>query len=231
MPKKILIIEDEEKIVEVVKAYLEKEGYKVSSETTGKNGFNRYMKEKPDLVILDLMLPDITGEEICKKIRAESDIPILMLTAKARETDKIEGFSIGADDYITKPFRPKELLARVRAVLRRSNIKTDALADKLEFEGLSVDAARRRVIKGGAEINLTATEYNILLALARHSGQVYSRDKLIEKIRSQDFEGFDRTIDTHIKNLRKKIENNPDSPRFIKTIYGAGYKFDGGIKR
>lgn len=231
MREKILIIEDEEKIIEVVKAYLEKENYKVFVETTGKDGFNLYVKERPDLVILDLMLPDIKGEEVCKRIRTESDTPILMLTAKSRETDKIESFSIGADDYITKPFSPKELMARVRAILRRSKVDTDALVDKLDFNGLSIDAAKRRVFKYGVEINLTPTEYNILLILARHHGRIYSRSKIVEKVRSYDFEGFDRAIDAHIKNLRKKIEDNPDFPRFIKTIYGVGYKFDGKLKK
>lgn len=225
MKKKILIVEDEKKIVDVVRAYLERENYNVFAAGTGGDAFDIYEKEKPDLIILDLMLPDIKGEDLCKKIRLQSDIPILILTAKSQEEDKIEGFYLGADDYLTKPFSPKELVARVRALVRRSKAQTETLVDRLDFGELSIDTVRHKVTKKGIQINLTLTEYNILLALARHPGKVYSRSSLIEKIRSCDCDVYDRIIDAHIKNLRKKIEEDFASPVYIKTIYGIGYQF------
>lgn len=223
---KILAIDDEEKILDVIKAYLEREGYSVFTETNGANAINTFKSLKPDLVILDLMLPGLSGEEICSKIRAISKVPILMLTAKVEEDDKVYGFSIGADDYLTKPFSPRELTMRVKAILRRT--KDDmALNDIFSFNDgdLVIDTRSYEVKKSGEIVNLTPNEYKLLTVMAQNPNKVFTRGELIEKVMGYDFEGFDRTIDAHIKNLRQKIEDDPKNPVYIKTVYGAGYKF------
>ncbi|MFU0784025.1 MAG: DNA-binding response regulator, OmpR family, contains REC and winged-helix (wHTH) domain [Thermoanaerobacterium thermosaccharolyticum] len=223
---KILAIDDEEKILDVIKAYLEREGYSVFTETNGANAINTFKSLKPDLVILDLMLPGLSGEEICSKIRAISKVPILMLTAKVGEDDKVYGFSIGADDYLTKPFSPRELTMRVKAILRRT--KDDmALNDIFSFNDgdLVIDTRSYEVKKSGEIVNLTPNEYKLLTVMAQNPNRVFTRGELIEKVMGYDFEGFDRTIDAHIKNLRQKIEDDPKNPVYIKTVYGAGYKF------
>ncbi|TCW34282.1 DNA-binding response OmpR family regulator [Thermohydrogenium kirishiense] len=223
---KILAIDDEEKILDVIKAYLEREGYSVFTETNGANAINAFKRLTPDLVILDLMLPGLSGEEICSKIRAVSKVPILMLTAKVGEDDKVYGFSIGADDYLTKPFSPRELTMRVKAILRRT--KDDmALNDIFSFNDgdLVIDTRSYEVKKSGKIVNLTPNEYKLLTVMAQNPNRVFTRGELIEKVMGYDFEGFDRTIDAHIKNLRQKIEDDPKNPVYIKTVYGAGYKF------
>ncbi|MDK2805363.1 MAG: hypothetical protein PWR08_1880 [Thermoanaerobacterium sp.] len=223
---KILAIDDEEKILDVIKAYLEREGYSVFTETNGANAINAFKRLTPDLVILDLMLPGLSGEEICSKIRAVSKVPILMLTAKVGEDDKVYGFSIGADDYLTKPFSPRELTMRVKAILRRT--KDDmALNDIFSFNDgdLVIDTRSYEVKKSGKIVNLTPNEYKLLTVMAQNPNKVFTRGELIEKVMGYDFEGFDRTIDAHIKNLRQKIEDDPKNPLYIKTVYGAGYKF------
>lgn len=223
---KILAIDDEEKILDVIKAYLEREGYSVFTETNGANAINTFKSLKPDLVILDLMLPGLSGEEICSKIRAVSKVPILMLTAKVEEDDKVYGFSIGADDYLTKPFSPRELTMRVKAILRRT--KDDmALNDIFSFNDgeLVINTRSYEVKKSGEIVNLTPNEYKLLTVMAQNPNRVFTRGELIEKVMGYDFEGFDRTIDAHIKNLRQKIEDDPKNPVYIKTVYGAGYKF------
>ncbi|PHO06241.1 DNA-binding response regulator [Thermoanaerobacterium thermosaccharolyticum] len=223
---KILAIDDEEKILDVIKAYLEREGYSVFTETNGANAINTFKSLKPDLVILDLMLPGLSGEEICSKIRAISKVPILMLTAKVEEDDKVYGFSIGADDYLTKPFSPRELTMRVKAILRRT--KDDmALNDIFSFNDgdLVIDTRSYEVKKSGEIVNLTPNEYKLLTVMVQNPNRVFTRGELIEKVMGYDFEGFDRTIDAHIKNLRQKIEDDPKNPVYIKTVYGAGYKF------
>ncbi|WKV09292.1 response regulator transcription factor [Thermoanaerobacterium sp. CMT5567-10] len=223
---KILAIDDEEKILDVIKAYLEREGYSVFTETNGANAINAFKRLTPDLVILDLMLPGLSGEEICSKIRAVSKVPILMLTAKVGEDDKVYVFSIGADDYLTKPFSPRELTMRVKAILRRT--KDDmALNDIFSFNDgdLVIDTRSYEVKKSGKIVNLTPNEYKLLTVMAQNPNKVFTRGELIEKVMGYDFEGFDRTIDAHIKNLRQKIEDDPKNPVYIKTVYGAGYKF------
>ncbi|MBP2072276.1 response regulator transcription factor [Thermoanaerobacterium butyriciformans] len=223
---KILAIDDEEKILDVIKAYLEKEGYTVLTETNGANALNAFKTVNPDLVILDLMLPGMSGEEICSKIRALSKVPILMLTAKVSEDDKVYGFTIGADDYLTKPFSPRELTMRVKAILRRA--KNDLpLNDIFMFNDgdLVIDTRSYEVKKKGRIVNLTPNEYKLLTVMAQNPNKVFTRSELIEKAFGYDFDGFDRTIDAHIKNLRQKIEDDPKNPRYIKTVYGAGYKF------
>ncbi|MBV7271355.1 response regulator transcription factor [Clostridium sp. PL3] len=225
--KTILVVDDEPKIVEVVEAYLKKEGFEVLTAEDGEKALKLFKSEVIHLVVLDLMLPKISGEEICNKIRAASDIPIIMLTAKSEEDDKIEGLAIGADDYLTKPFSVRELVGRVKALIRRSYRESSPLADYLIFNNgdLEVDVNKMKVKKAGVNINLTTNEFKILLALLTNPGQVFSREHLVQKAFGVEYEGFDRTIDSHIKNIRQKIEDNHKDPKYIITVYGMGYKF------
>lgn len=223
----ILVIEDEESVSEVVKAYLEKEGYKVYCAAKGLEGIDLFNKVKFNLVILDLMLPDIDGEEVCKTLRRISDVYIFMLTAKAALSDKIEGLNIGADEYLPKPFSPRELTARVNALFRRISSSSSILT----FNGgnLQVDKDKRIVKVKGGEITLTPNEFDILYVLISNKGNVLSREQIIDKVFGIDFNGSDRTVDVHIKNIRKKIEDNPKAPKYIITATKVGYKFGGGI--
>lgn len=227
--KQILVVDDEQKILEVVEAYLKKEGYKVLTAEDGETALTMFNKETIHLIILDLMLPKVSGEEVCSKIRSVSDIPIIMLTAKTEEDDKIEGLSIGADDYLTKPFSARELVGRVKALIRRTYRDTNPLAEHLVFNNgdLEVDIRKMEVKKQGEKVNLTTNEFKVLTALLTNPGQVFSRERLVEKSFGIDYEGFDRTIDTHIKNIRQKIEDNSKEPKYIVTVYGMGYKFGG----
>lgn len=225
---RVLIVEDEEKIAEVIKSYMEKEGFEAFAAYNGKDAMERFKACKPDLVILDLMLPDISGEEICRQIRTLEDTPIIMLTAKVEEESILEGLNIGADDYITKPFSPRQLLARAKAVLRRAG--STGVSDKvLTFNqgDLMINIESHNVQKGGQEINLTPVEFEILLKFAKHPKKVFTREELIAFVLGEDYEGYDRTIDTHIKNLRQKIETNTKDPQYVLTVYGVGYKFGG----
>ncbi|RMF99619.1 MAG: DNA-binding response regulator [Nitrospirae bacterium] len=220
----ILIIEDEKQISQLLSAYLEKEGFTVSTADTGQEAI-RLLKERFDLIILDLMLPDIQGEELCQSIREGSDVPILMLTAKSDEEDRIRGLGMGADDYVVKPFSPREVVARVKALLRRTMKKRDVMS----FNGkdLLINPSTMEITKGGKILPFTPTEFRIIQTLAERPGQVFTRLQLVNTILGYDFEGYDRTIDAHIKNIRQKIEDNPRSPTYIKTVYGVGYKFTG----
>ncbi|AJD32576.1 MULTISPECIES: response regulator transcription factor [Clostridium] len=223
----ILIIEDEKRVSEVLKAYLEKEGYKVYCTTKGLEGIEIFKSIDIKLIILDLMLPDISGEEVCKIIRQSSDVHIFMLTAKGALNDRIEGLNIGADEYLIKPFSPRELTARVNALFRR--LSTDNSTSNLIFDGgkLSIDYDKRVVKVNGKEISITPNEFDILYALVLNKGKVLSREQLIDKIFGIDFEGYDRTIDVHIKNIRKKIEEDTKNPKYIVTVMKVGYKFGG----
>lgn len=225
--KKILIVEDEKKISDVVKAYLEKEGFIVRVTDSGKTALNLVVAEEPDLIILDIMLPDLNGTEVCQEIRKDNDVPIVMLTALSTEDEKIAGLTLGADDYLTKPFSPRELVARVKTVLRRTKGKDDPATDVLKFgdDELVIDITRHEVIILGDQKSLTPFEFKLLAILARYPGRVHSRFELINKVQGYDFEGYERTIDAHIKNLRQKIEIDPKNPRYIKTVFGVGYKF------
>jgi DNA-binding response OmpR family regulator len=223
--QKILIIEDEEKIAEIVKAYLEKEGFGVALAETGEDGL-RLLKESPDLIILDLMLPDMQGEEICKIIRKGSDVPVIMLTARSSEEDRVNGLGIGADDYVVKPFSPRELVARVKAHLRRA-VKARGKIYSYNGGGLKIDIEKHEAFNESRPIILTPTEFKILVSLAENPGRILSRDQLVNIVLGYDFEGYDRTIDAHVKNLRHKVEKNSKSPEFIQTVYGLGYKFIG----
>lgn len=223
----ILIIEDEKRVSEVLKAYLEKEGYKVYCTTKGLEGIEIFKSIDIKLIILDLMLPDISGEEVCKIIRQSSDVHIFMLTAKGALNDRIEGLNIGADEYLIKPFSPRELTARVNALFRR--LSTDNSTSNLIFDGgkLSIDYDKRVVKVNGKEVSITPNEFDILYALVLNKGKVLSREQLIDKIFGIDFEGYDRTIDVHIKNIRKKIEEDTKNPKYIVTVMKVGYKFGG----
>ena len=222
---KVLIVEDEKKISDIVKSYLERDGFEVTVASTGTAAL-REIRYRFDLVILDLKLPDMEGETICKSLREISDIPVIMLTAKSGEDERIKGLCIGADDYVVKPFSVRELVARVQAHLRRA--KKNELKD-LSFnkKALIINALSREIKKNGVIVPLTNTEFRILLSLAERPNIVFSRLQLINIVQGFDFEGFDRVVDAHIKNLRHKIEENPQKPTFIKTIYGVGYKFIG----
>ena len=223
----ILVVEDEAKIADVLKSYLEREGFGVATAKDGDEALSLFASLSPALVLLDLMIPKRSGEEVCREIRALSNTPVIMLTAKTEEHSILGGLAIGADDYVTKPFSPRQVVARVHAVLRRAGT---AQADVLRFGGdwLIIDTIARTVLCEGALVTLTPSEYSILLALASHPGKTFTRDELIQLALKDDFEGYDRVIDTHIKNLRQKIEPDAKLPRYLVTVHGVGYRFDGG---
>ena len=220
----ILIIEDEKSVSEILKAYLEKEGYGVYVTESGLEGIEIFRKEKINLVILDLMLPDIEGEEVCKILRRISDVYIYMLTAKSTLSDKIEGLNIGADEYLTKPLSPRELTARVNALFRRVNGDKENIIS-FDDNKIIIDSDKRLVKLNKEEVNLTPNEFDILYALALNRGKVFSREAIIERVFGIDFDGSDRIVDVHIKNLRKKIEEDSRSPKYIVTVTKVGYKF------
>ena len=220
--KRVLVVDDDVKTVELVKLYLERDGYRVLTAYDGVEALRLAREGHPDLIVLDLMLPGIDGLQVCRTLRQESDVPIIMLTAKTTDQDKLTGLGLGADDYVTKPFSPRELAARVRAVLRR--LPGERGPDRIQHGELTVDFTKYEAFLAGRPLNLTTVEFKLLGVLAREPGRVFSRAQLIEKARGYDFEGFDRTIDVHILNLRRKLEADPSHPRYIKTVYGAGYK-------
>ncbi|MHB1568370.1 MAG: response regulator transcription factor [Solirubrobacteraceae bacterium] len=226
MNERILIIDDEPSIHEVVRAYLERDGFIVYSASDGQAGLELAMSKRPQLVVLDLMLPDISGEEICRQLRERSDVAILMLTAKSSEDQRVEGLQLGADDYLTKPFSPRELVARVKAVLRRTGKGEMPLIELLRFDSgrLEIDSVRHEVRIAGEPVDLTPSEYKLLLALAQYPGRAYSRFELINRVQGHDFEGYERTIDAHVKNLRHKIEPDPHRPYYVETVQGIGYR-------
>ena len=225
MATNILVVDDEKKIVEIVKAYLEREGFKVTTAYDGRAALDSARRQHPDLIVLDLMLPEISGFDVCRALRKESDVPIIMLTARDETTDKIVGLELGADDYVTKPFDPKELVSRIKAVLRRSQGQTVA-RNTLHIADLEIDVSKRLVKRGEEVIELTPIEFDLLKAMAEHPGQVFTRLQLLDRVQGEAYEGYDRTIDSHIKNLRKKLEPNPEKPRYIITVYGVGYKLE-----
>lgn len=228
MNEKILVVDDEINLLNVIKDYLLRESYEVYTTTRGNKAIEIFHEIEPDFIILDLMLPDISGEEICKQIRKESDVPILMLTAKSSIDDKVTGLYIGADDYLTKPFSPRELVGRVRAIIRRTKGNSE-LTDILEFNNkdLYIDIPKHIVVKSGKTVSLTPSEFKVLLTLAQNPNKVFSRSHLVSLAFGHNFDGYDRTVDTHIKNLRQKIEDNVKEPKYIVTVYGVGYKFEG----
>jgi two-component system, OmpR family, response regulator len=221
--KRVLVADDEKKIVEIVKAYLEREGFQVVAAYNGTMALELVRKEHPDLVVLDLMLPEINGWDVCRALRLKSDVPIIMLTARDESSDKIVGLELGADDYVTKPFDPKELVSRVKAVLRRSEGRRSSKS-LLKVDDIAIDLEKRIVLIGSKPADLTSIEFDLLKTLAENPGRVYSRGQLLNQVQGNSYEGYERTIDSHIKNLRKKIEPDPDHPRLIITVHGVGYK-------
>ena len=221
--KKMLVVDDEKKIVDIVKAYLEREGYHVAVAYDGESALNLIGREIPDMVILDLMLPGVSGWDVCRRLRSQSDVPIIMLTARDEVSDRIVGLELGADDYVPKPFDPKELVSRVRALFRRTGGKMTA-GTVLSTGDLVIDSGKRTVQRGGSNLDLTATEFELLKVLAENPGRVYTRMQLLDLIQGDSFEGYERTVDSHVKNLRKKIEPDPEHPQYIVTVYGVGYK-------
>ncbi len=226
----VLIVDDEKGIVEVVRDYLLNAGFHVLEAYNGRDALALFDQMAPDLVVLDLMLPDITGEEVCRMIRRKSRVPIIMLTAKVAEADLLKGFNLGADDYVTKPFSPRQLLARIQAILRRVSDEAYTLADQLSFKNgdLVIDSLRHEVRKGGEPVSLTPIEFKILASLGKYPTKVFTREELISLALEDDYQGNDRVIDSHIKNIRQKIEDDTRDPQYIQTVHGVGYKFGGG---
>jgi len=224
--KKILVVDDEPKIIQLTQDYLENAGFSVISAGDGERALSIIQVEKPDLVVLDLGLPGMDGLDVCRSIRKTSNLPIIMLTARDEETDKLVGLELGADDYITKPFSPKELVARVRSVLRRSELAQEE-REVIRVGDVTLDLPRMQVTVGDEEIELTATEFQLLQALASQPGRIFTRSQLLNAVHGVAIESYERAIDAHIKNIRRKLEPIPHEPRYIQTIYGVGYRFSG----
>jgi DNA-binding response OmpR family regulator len=224
MTATVLLVEDERKLRDLVRSYLERAGYMVLSAGSGAEAISLFGSADPDLVVLDLGLPDVPGETVAREIRAAGTTPILMLTARSAEHDRIAGLELGADDYVTKPFSPRELVLRVQAILRRGGPAAEQGVGQFAGGMLVIDEQRRVAHVRGAPVELTPTEWGILLALATVPGRVYSRFELINRVRGYDFEGYERTVDSHVKNLRRKIEENPGNPAIIQTVLGGGYR-------
>ncbi len=227
MPQTILVVDDEKRLAALVESYLTQEGYRVATAYNGKEALSAAEKYKPDLIILDLMMPEMNGYEFMRNQRAKNDTPIIMLTAKVEDDDKVIGLELGADDYVTKPFKPRELMARVRNVLRRIG-KTEPSGKTLKAAGIVLDRDSREVLIDQKNIDLTPSEFDLLTALMTVPGKVFSRLDLLDVIQGVRYEGYERTIDTHVKNLRAKIEKDPRNPNRIETVYGVGYRLNKG---
>lgn len=223
--KKVFLVDDEKTLVKALKFNLEKEGFQVEEAFDGEEALEKVFKVNPDIIILDLMLPGLDGFEVCREIRKKEDIPIIMLTAKGEDIDKVLGLELGADDYMTKPFNPRELVARIKAILRRSSVQNEGLRKQIQIGTLRIDLLQHRVRLEEREIDLTAKEFALLSFLASNAGRVYSRDQLLEQIWGYNYYGDARTVDVHIRHLREKIEEDPSNPQLILTVWGTGYKF------
>lgn len=228
LERRILVIEDDRKTAAAIRLYLEEAGFDVSVAHDGREGLAEARRGGYDLLILDLMLPQVSGMTICRALRSESRLPIIMLTARTTPADRVEGLETGADDYVPKPFSPRELVARVRAVLRRTDPREGIGPSRFRFEGLEVDLERREVRVGGVPISLTPTEFDLLGVFVRAPGRVFTRSSLVERVLGPDYEGQERTVDAHVMNLRRKIEPDRLNPSFIHTVFGVGYKFEAG---
>lgn len=227
MNELILVVDDEPKIVKLARDYLEQGGFRVQVADTGKMALAAARQDRPALVVLDLNLPEMDGLDVCRALRKESAVPIIMLTARVEETDRLIGLELGADDYITKPFSPKELVARVRTVLRRVQGDYEP-AELLRVADLEIDLAGHKVVQRGEVVRLTRIEFNLLTLLAQHPGQTFSRAQLLDRLHGVSGGGYDRSVDAHIKNLRKKLEADPGDPHYVLTVYGIGYQFTDG---
>lgn len=230
--KKVLIVDDDAKVVEVLKLYLVHDGCEVFTAYTGSEGLRLARETQPDLIVLDIMLPEIDGLQVCRTLRNESDIPIIMLTARTTEQDRVTGLDLGADDYVVKPFSPRELASRIRAVLRRM---PEALLERgpseIKCGTLTINFLNHAALQDGGRLNLTNTEFRLLGVMAKAPGRVFSRAELINQVFGYDYDSFEHTLDTHILNLRRKVEPDPNYPRYIVTVFGAGYKFAGEAER
>jgi DNA-binding response OmpR family regulator len=226
MNRTILVVDDDKKIVDLVSLYLKRDGYSVLAAYDGQEALDMARRKQPDLVVLDLLLPELDGTDVCRLLRTESQVPIIMLTARSTDDDKLLGLNLGADDYVTKPFNPRELVARVRAVLRRAHPE-EAPAEDARFGDLTISFVRHEVLLLGQTVNLTPTEFRLLEALVREPGRAFSRADLLDRAFGYDYDGVERTVDVHIMNLRRKIEPEPARPRFIGTVAGVGYRFEG----
>jgi DNA-binding response OmpR family regulator len=224
--RKILVVDDDPKIVDLVRLYLERDGYRVFAAHDGLKALELARQKRPDLIVLDLLLPEVDGLDVCRILQAEGRVPIVMLTAKATEDDKLVGLELGADDYVTKPFSPRELVARVRAVLRRVGKQAPQGPSELRFRHLVIDRRSHEVRLRGEVVDLTPTEFRLLEVMAEDPGRAFSRLDLLDRVFGYDFGGFERTVDVHVKNLRKKIEPDSKHPIYINTVYGVGYRFD-----
>jgi len=224
--RRVLLVEDEKTIRDAVAAYLEREGFWVTPAGDGEAALHAFSLHRFDLIVLDLMLPKVSGEQVCREIRDKSDIPIIMLTAKGDVDDRIAGLELGADDYLVKPFSPRELIARIKVLLRRSHATEVPQRDHLKYGDLELDVAGHRALVKGHDIDLTVSEFKLLLVLSRYPGRVYSRMELVDKVLGYDFEGYERTIDSHVKNLRAKLGDDPKHPHYISTVHGVGYRFE-----
>lgn len=223
----VLIVDDDVKLLNLLTAYFKKAGFVTYTASDGATALQDVRLRKPDIIVLDLMLPGLDGWEVCRKIRRDNDVPIIMLTARDEESDRLVGLEIGADDYVTKPFSPKEVVARAKVILRRTRKET-VQHEVIQVGNLTIDIERYRVVRGDKSIDLTPTEFKILGILATNADKVFSRLQIVEQTQGYTFEGYERTIDAHIKNLRRKLEENPKEPQYIQTVYGIGYKFAGG---
>jgi two-component system alkaline phosphatase synthesis response regulator PhoP len=222
--KEILVVDDEPGIADVCRDYLQRAGFKVLSAANGADALMLARTKRPDLIVLDLGLPTLDGLDVTRALRKQSNVPIIMLTARVDESDKLIGLELGADDYLTKPFSPRELVARVRAVFRRSDLAANP-SDVVRALDVTLDVSRMRAHVGSRSIELTATEFELLLMMMRQPGRIFTRGQLLDAIRGTDADAFDRAIDAHIKNLRRKIEPDPRNPRYVLTVYGVGYRF------
>jgi len=228
MNETILVVDDEPKIVKLARDYLEKSGFRVIAAGDGHAAISTARRDKPDLIVLDLMLPGMDGLDVCRALRRESDVPIIMLTARSEESDQLIGLELGADDYITKPFSPRALVARVRAVLRRvqGGVRQPGL---IHAGNLKIDLEGHRIYLGEESIHLTRNEFKLLAVMAQHPGQIFSRVLLLEHLHGIAYDGYDRSVDSHIKNLRRKIETDLTNPQYIQTVYGVGYRFNDDV--
>ena len=222
--KRVLVVEDEIKIARLVRDYLHQAGFEVLEAADGAAALSLVRAERPDMVVLDLGLPGMDGLDVTRALRTVSSVPIIMLTARSEETDRIVGLELGADDYVTKPFSPKELVARIRAVLRRADATVGG-GEMIRAGSVEVDIPKRRVTVEGREVDLTATEFDLLVVLARQPGRIYTRAQLLDAVHGVSFESYERSVDAHIKNLRRKLETDPKRPELVVTVYGVGYKF------